>query len=1167
MEHLTIDKTLDKSLLTWIEKYQLPISILGPNIIRVEEVGIFIHIKAKEDKLFDKKFNLTLSNNELEAIKKYKPTHYLFEFGGLFYYSSMGTEEHIQFNLFKHLGKLKQEIYIEDYPFLGIHGKYELLSGSRDYLDWITKAKFLEIKTLGICEKNTLAGTLKFQLDCKSQAIKSILGATYSIKVKDKLFDCKFYVLNKIGWKNLLALNKKVNVDRKEKYIEEPELVSYGEGLAFIINSEYPLTETKILAFKQIFDLVFYQIDTVEYKNDKKDMDYLLALKHYFNHFSSQLEPILINDAYYLDKEDAYIRKKLKEIGKEGHYNEAESQHFKSLDENFVIFDSLFPDKDKFFDFLDKAISNAALLNHLSQFLIDTVHFNLPNFDKSTLGGEYLQLESNEDLFYYLLEKGFKTKFKGTDKEAEIWYNRLDKEIEIIKKGEFIDYFLILWDIIRYCDENNILVGVGRGSAGGSLVSYLLGIIKLNPLDYGLLFERFLNEGRIGKSLPDIDLDFEGERREDIKRYMESKYGEDYVCSVGTYTTFQIKQALKDLSRNAGVEFSKVNFITTILRDFEDDWKDLFRNAVINGAVKNFLKEHVEIVNDIHLILGQPKSASIHACATLILPKIDSTKEYKDIYSWIPVRKEENVLVSEWEGTELSDAGFLKEDILGLKMLDKFKAILNLIEKTTGDKIDIYNLPLNDEKVLALFRKGYNSDIFHFGSEGLKKMSREIQPNDINELIAMIALIRPGGLQSGANEDYVEIKFGRKKPEYDFGLKEVTKETYGLYIYQEQVMQAVQVLGDFTLAEADDIRKAMGRMKQELLDSYKDQFINSAHRKGCSIDEAEKIWDKLRRFASYGFNKSHAAAYTLMGYIGQWLKVYYPMQFWTIAFQFRKDDDQIPLFLSEMRRINPEIKIASIDINFSKDYFFMDFENKTMYWSLLGIKGLGPVAAASLMEDFNNHGQYFSFEEFYKRMVDNDVKVTKRIVENLIIAGAFDKLEELTSPTERYKLLQQYYDIAIIPKESLKDIVDLAQINKIYYWQLKQKEVSGLSHIDYNLVLEDIALFKGLKTELIDPLHFKKRKNSGKDVILAGVVVDIIERSSKTKGPFAELTINTNEELTIAYLWWQEIFPKYKEMALNALGKVIFISGKITYNDFQLQMVLQTDKYSKLTIL
>jgi len=1140
---------------------------MGTNVFKIEGVGVFVHIKQKEDKLFDKKFNLILFNNDIELVKKVKADFYVFEFGGLFYYSPVGSEEHIELNLFKYLGKAKQEIEVPDYPFLGIHGKYELLSGSRDYTDWIRKAKFLQITTLGICEKNTLAGTLKFQLDCLANNIKPILGATYSIKVKDKFFDCKFFALTKTGWTNLLSLNKKVLVDREDKYIEEAELVSFGEGLVFVLNSEYPLTETKLAAFEQIFDRVYYQLDTVEYKNDKKDKENLLAIKHFLTSFYPSLQPILITDAYYLDKEDAYIRKKLKEIGKEGHYNESDDQYFKTLDENFAIFNSLFPDKEKFFTVFEAAIANATIIASEAKFLIDTNHFNLPQFDKSTLDEEYSRWSDNEALFYYLLEKGFKEKFKGTEEEANIWYNRLDKEIDVIKKGEFIDYFLILWDIIRYCDENDILVGVGRGSAGGSLVAYLLGIVKLNPLDYGLIFERFLNEGRIGKSLPDIDLDFEGERRNDVKKYMESKYGEDYVCSVGTYTTFQIKQALKDLSRNAGVEFSKVNFITTVLREYEEDWKDLFRNAIQNGAVKKFLQEHVDVINDIHLILGQPKSASIHACATLILPKIDFDKEIRDIYNWIPVRKEGDILVSEWEGTELSDAGFLKEDILGLKMLDKFKAILNLIKQTTGKTIDVYNLPLNDKKVLDLFRKGYNSDIFHFGSEGLKKMSKEIKPNDINELIAMIALIRPGGLQSGANEDYVAIKFGKKKPEYDFGLKEVTKETYGLYIYQEQVMQAVQVLGNFTLAEADDIRKAMGRMKQELLDSYKDQFINSAHKKGCSIEEAEKIWDKLRRFGSYGFNKSHAAAYTLMGYIGQWLKAYYPMQFWTVAFQFRKDDVQIPLFLSEMRRINPEITIAPIDINKSKDYFSMDFEHKTMYWSILGIKGLGPVAATSLMEEFDKNGQFFSFEEFYKRMVDNQVKVNKRMVENLIIAGAFDKIEELTEPKERFKLLQQYYNIAVIPEEDLKDLIDYDKKDKNYYWQLRQREVSGMSSIDYGAVLEDVALFKGLKLPLIDPFDFKKKLFIGKDVILAGVVSNIIERSSKNKGPFAEITLNTNEELTVVYLWWQDIYPKYKEIALKSLGKVLFVNGKVEFNDFQQQIVVQTNKYSKLTTL
>lgn len=337
---------------------------------------------------------------------------------------------------------------------------------------------------------------------------------------------------------------------------------------------------------------------------------------------------------------------------------------------------------------------------------------------------------------------------------------------------------------------------------------------------------------------------------------MEQVYGKSYVCSVGTFTTFQLKMALKDLGRYHGHPPQSMDYINKILDvDRGDSWKRLIENAMKYPQVKEFVLKNVELVNDIHLLHKQPRSASIHACATLILPKEDSNGEKRDIFTWIPVRKEGDLLVSEWEGEPLADAGFLKEDILGIRQLDKFRSILNLIENETGESIDIYNIPLDDPKVYELFRKGWSEDVFHFGTNSLEQFSRELKPDNLDELIAMIALIRPGGIQSNANVEYTQIKFGEKDPEYDYGLKEVTEETHGIYIYQEQIMKAVQVLGGFNPVEADGIRKAVGHLKRDLILTFKDKFVQGAIQKGCPENEAKDIWDKLERFAGYGFNK------------------------------------------------------------------------------------------------------------------------------------------------------------------------------------------------------------------------------------------------------------------------------------------------------------------------
>lgn len=320
------------------------------------------------------------------------------------------------------------------------------------------------------------------------------------------------------------------------------------------------------------------------------------------------------------------------------------------------------------------------------------------------------------------------------------------------------------------------------------MCAYCLDIVQLDPIKYGLLFSRFLNKGRVTVSLPDVDTDFQGDRREEVKRYMETKYGENQICSVGTYTTLKLKGAIKDLSRQKNVDFGEVNYVTTVLDTDKDKFEEIFENACKKKRVKNFVQENSNVINDLPLVLGQPKASSIHACATLILP------EDKDIYNWIPVKKMtlgdgESVLVSEWEGIELEQAGFLKEDILGILQLTKFKDTLDSIKKETGENVDIYSLPMEDEQVYKYFSKGWNGDVFHFGSHGLTGYCKELKPDNVEDLIAAISLYRPGAMENNFHNEYVLRKRGEREVEYVWGTEKSTKSTLGLIVYQEQVMR------------------------------------------------------------------------------------------------------------------------------------------------------------------------------------------------------------------------------------------------------------------------------------------------------------------------------------------------------------------------------------------
>lgn len=1154
----------------WVRAYSLDCKSLDSenlNYFQIDGAGKFLLIKEKPDRVLSEALNLQFSTSEKELVDV---DYYVFPFGGQFYYTSKSTVSPPQFKLFKYLGKFRDETEME-MAYLGIHGEYELLNGSRMYDDWVKKASFLGYKTLGLCERNTLAGALPFQIACKSQKIKSVLGEEITIRLEETTYvDCKLYVQTKTGWENLLLINSQILVFNEKKFIDLVKLKEYSEGLVLVIGPAFSLSKHHLI-LKDLLNYfqVYYQIDTVEYVDNQQDEKYLLMLKEYFEKYYSLIKPVLVNDTYYLDKDDSFIKDELNLISGHKIQPSSQNQYFKPVEDNFKMFDSLFsPDDDRFIDIFSEAISNANKIAEGSVFEIETGKRFLPKFSLEGLKEEYQQCESTEDLFWYLIEKGLETRLQGKDLAPYI--ERIEKEFIVIKKGDVVDYFLILWDIVQFCKDNNILVGMGRGSAGGSLTSYILGITNLDPIKFGLLFERFLNEGRVMTSLPDIDLDSEGLRRDDVKKYIIERYGEDHFCSVGTYTRLQLKASVKDLGRIRNLPVQTLNYVnklieTTATQAENDHWEDLVISATGSPQLKGFVQSNPELVNDIHLVLGQPRSASIHACARIILPQIRVEGDRypdKTIYNSFPVKMMDGELVSEWEGEFLEKAGYLKEDLLGLLQLDKFRKILDLIKSSENRDIDIYSIPYDDRRVYSYFKKGWNGDVFQFNSPGLTGYCLDVKPEVMDDLVVMLAVFRPGPMYVKAHLDYVELRNGRKQPHYDYGLREVTQRTYGLYIYQEQIMKAVSVLGGFNLVEADDVRRALGKMSYALIEQSKEKFIQGAKIRGCSEDEAREIWHKLEVFAGYGFNESHAAAYAVTGYICQWLKVYYPIQYWTVALQLGKEED-VPKYISELSRSNSKVKLRPPSVNFSGFDFFTDFKTETIYWSLTKIKNVGQVAGKSIVEDREKNGSYYSFTEFLTR--SNKTCVDKTVVTCLVLAGVFDEMESLEHPFQRYKLLEQYYTFSKRKKTDGLDVYEPYNFYKFnYWWTLKQKELSGLGYIDFHGVLKDISkVFKGRQDEFLDIVDLYTSTGIGKKGIVGGVVLSVKEKTCK-KGPFGEVVIQCNDD-TITVTVWTETWAKYRVSVVGSVDKIMLVTGEISR--YHSANTIQTMNSSKVEIL
>ena len=772
---------------------------------------------------------------------------YIFRLGGVWYTLDKGKENEPKLNRVKWRGQ--SEMAGLSTNFLGVHGSFELLNGTGLYPDWAKKAKFLGIERLGIVEKATLAGALKFQNACKAEGIVPVFGLEVPVKdeKKDIVYTYKVYAKNEKGWQHLLALNKVLNCGDSGKFASPKDMSEH-------VSDVYIVFDPKTIQFEDVPILlkskpnVFWQADTVEYTKNDRDTSYLMNFESFYK---SKMKPVAICDAYYIEPEYAILREVVNKIDGKVNYKSG-NQYFKDEATYMEELLSLFGDSEKGEEFYMIARSNADMIAESCNFEIPTDTRHLPRYEMTK--EEKKKYTSNEDMFDSLIYEGLENKPELLEDYSEdVLVERIERESDVIKYGQVVDYFLILRDIVNWCKKNNILLGGGRGSSSGSLISYLFGLVNTNPLHFGLIFERFLNKGRVLSSLPDIDTDVPGEYRPAVKQYMENRFGASQVCSVGTYTTLQIKQAINDVGKIYGASIPTLRRLTKMIEDVKTE-EDFLKLACKRSEINQFLNKYPEMMNIVFLLLGQQKAASIHACAMMIFPK------EKSMYEWCPVRKSGDLIISEWEGGEMDEAGFLKEDILGIEQLDKFTDILNLIEKNTGRKINLYSdIEYDDPEVYRYFANGWLSDIFQFSAKGLCAYTQKLKPKNMDDVVAALSLFRPGPMENGFHMDYIALKNGEKEPEYPIGAEEILKNTYSVLVYQEQIMNICNQLADFDLVTCDKVRKSLGKKKLDVLLPLKTKFIEGYvgkfGSKGVTEKNAETLWEQMEEFAKYSFNK------------------------------------------------------------------------------------------------------------------------------------------------------------------------------------------------------------------------------------------------------------------------------------------------------------------------
>lgn len=901
------------NLQSWIEQNNLDTEVTLNNYLTLHSSNYYI--LPEKEKVITDEFTLNISDDEFEEAEENQCQYVIFKFGDKYYYTALDTDNEVQFNIFRYIGQSTD--YILNYPFLGVHGKYELMNGTREYEDWVTKAQFLGILQLGICEKNTLAGAINFQQVCKDNNIKPILGEQITVSNEgSSKFDVKVYVVNNRGWQNLLRINKILNVDNvNNKFIYIWDLINYAGGLILVLQNGNVVNDlglSLINKFKQNFHSVLFQFDSVEYQSDQKDKEYLDSLQLYLKKWKGIIPPILINDAYYLEKEDSHIKIILNELDQGVSQYKSDDQYFKSLADNFDKLNKLFKEDAKLHELMEEMIENLEWLVGECNFEINLSEKHLPEFYHS----EYNDVNQ---LFFDILDKGYQEKIVGKVDDEDIYIERLAKEIELIQSAGVVNYFLSVWDMINWCADNDILTGPGRGSGAGALVSYLMGITQVDPIQFNLIFERFLNESRVKKELPDIDIDYESKRRKEVKNYLIEAYGDNYVTAIGTYQTMQLRAAIKELGRNNGLEEKDLNYITKLI-DFalgEDvTWGSIFKKALDKPKVKEFIQNNFQLINDIRLCLGMPKSQGVHAAGMIVVPKYDDKGNAKQVYDWMPVKDIDGNLVSEWEGSFVDKAGFLKHDVLGLTQLDILSFIKKQLKENKGVDINLeHDIKFGDKNVYALFQKGYTEDVFQFTSTGLKAYCQDLKPDSIEDLIAAVALYRPGPMENNMHYDYIKLKYKEKDPEYDYMLEDVTRETYGLYIYQEQIMKSVQILGNLDLDSSEKVRKAIGKKIYSEMEKWKKEFIKGAYNNGCEEYEAIKIWNKFEAFAKYSFNRCISGK----------------EKFYKVG--FNKDKSQYHPTIEEMYKIKNDSKYAK-DIGKKELHFKYKHKGYGMCFSL-----------------------------------------------------------------------------------------------------------------------------------------------------------------------------------------------------------------------------------------
>ncbi|GIW64872.1 MAG: DNA-directed DNA polymerase [Patescibacteria group bacterium] len=1057
------------------------------------------------------------------------------------------------------------------------HTGYSLLDGMCRIDELINKAKSYNMPAVAITDHGNLYGAIKFYTKAIEAGIKPIIGVEV-YKAKNSRFDKNgssdrdYYHLvllakNYIGYKNLLKLvtasnlegfyyKPRVDFELLEKYSEGLIALSgclQGEIPSLIKESQFEQAEKILEKYLNIFKNNFYleiqrhpQINELEQVNKN-----LIKLSRKFG-----VPIVATNDVHYIEKDDAYAQEILLCIGTQ-HTILEKNRPMSMIDVPDYYFKSDKEMKGMFLD-IPEAIDNALKITQECNLEIPLGKWVLPKFPTP----------NNETPEEYLRKIVEERKKRVKNYPEKIVNERINYELDIIIKKGYATYFLIVQDFVNWAKNHGIGVGPGRGSAAGSLVAYIIGITDLNPLDYNLPFERFLNPDR--PTPPDIDIDFADRRRDEVLAYVTKKYGEDKVAQIITFGSMEARLAVRDVARALGLSYSQGDRIAKMIPFGKQGFAMTISTALEESAPLKFAYQtepDVKKVLDIARKLeGLPRHSSVHAAGVVISDK--------PLTEYVPLQRDtkEGKIITQYDMycldlNAVSDqkaVGLLKVDFLGLRNLTILEDAIKYVEKNSGKKIDIHHIPMDDKKTYQLIAEGNTIGVFQLESGGMRKLAKDLKPTKITDISAMVALYRPGPMD--LIPMFLEGKKNPKKIKYLHpDLQPILEETYGVLVYQEQVMEIAHRLAGYSMSEADNLRMAMGKKKKELMKKEKEKFLKGCLKNGYKKQMVEELWNFMEKFASYGFNKPHSASYGLIAYWTAYMKANYPVEYMTALLSAElqgvagpQREIKMSQAIEECNRMG--IKVLPPDINKSEMNFTI--EGASIRFGLSAIKNVGEAAIESILTA-RKDGSFSGFKDFLYRV---DLrKVNKKTVESLIKAGAFSQFANKSTLMTNYpqlvnevqafkeKIAKGQFDLFETSIDSSLKKDDFKLLPEFSEEELfaMEKEVIG-----FLIGKNPLSKFK----KIIDEKITKKigdltEEDNNKSVILAGVISG--KKVIKTKKDNNEMAIIQvfDETGNVEVVIFPKVFAKIKSFI--GINKIILFKGKVSQRDNRLNIILE----------